>query len=508
MTDRLTDADLERLSALGIDGETAERQLDLFRNPPPATKLVRPCTVGDGIVSLGETRARELAAHYDREVGALEPLKFVPASGAASRMFKALLANRDRPAPDADDPAHDDPEWGQVRLFIDQLDRFAFAGDLDAELARRGTSVGACRDAGDTQAILGALLDDDGLAYASKPKALLAFHRRGDEIRTPLEEQLVEALAYARDAESVCRLHFTVSPEHGAGFAAAFERVGPKYRTGGLRFDIETSEQQRSTDTIAVDEDNRPFRDEDGHVLLRPGGHGALIGNLGAAGGDPVFVKNIDNVVTESLHDEVVLWKKALAGLLLEVRAESHRLLERLRDGDGDPSLLDTAAAFLADRFGIDCPAGDAAGLIGWLDRPLRVCGMVANESDPGGGPFWVRDRDGAQVRPQIVETAEVDASVDEQRRILSASTHFNPVDLVCSLRRADGTRYDVADYVDRDAVFLSSKSYAGRPLKALELPGLWNGAMAGWNTLFVEVPRATFQPVKTVVDLLEPAHQ
>jgi hypothetical protein len=488
MTDDLfTAADLRQMAALGIAPEEAARQIGLFRNPPPFTRVLRPCEVGDGIRQLFPSDQPELLAIFAEAAAQGRVGKFVPASGAATRMFQALLAYL------KDDGAE---MTGEVRTFFDNLPRFAFSDD-----------------------VLRALLLEPGLGYAEKPKGLLKFHREQGEARTAFEEHLVEAADYTRDSTGGCRLHFTVSPHHQEGFANLLEEVRPQYEERfGCRFTVTFSHQSRATDTLAVDPENRPFRQDDGTLLFRPGGHGSLIENLHALatlGWDVVLLKNIDNVVPDSRKAPGLLWKKLLAGALVALQKRVFACLERLEAGPAPLELLDEIDKFLADDLCRQVPPEDAlAGsearrrmLIHLLDRPLRVCGVVRNQGEPGGGPFWVEAPD-STVSLQIVETSQIDPESPEQQAVLKSSTHFNPVDLACALRDRHGRPYDLACFVDPSAVFISGKSHEGRPLKALERPGLWNGAMAGWNTVFIEVPDETFAPVKTVLDLLRPEHQ
>ena len=474
--DLFTAADLRQLAALGIAPEEAARQIELFRNPPPATHIVRPCRIGDGIrlLALGEhppLLAAFAAAAAQGRIG-----KFVPASGAATRMFQVLLAHLGSGGAEP---------TGEVRTFYDNLHRFPFGADRIADLA-------------------------------DKPKGLLKFHRDGDTARTAFEEHLVEAAAYTRDQNGLCRLHFTVSPQHDDGFAALLAEVRASYeRRFACRFDVTFSHQSPATDTLAVDPENQPFRQNDGTLLFRPGGHGSLIDNLQSladAGWDVVLIKNIDNVVPDSRKETGLLWKKLLAGALLTVQSRLFNSLERLEAGPASPELLAEVEHFLAadlNRPSASRPDREERqqALIRLLDRPLRVCGVVRNQGEPGGGPFWVQAPDGS-LSIQIVEASQVDASSPEQQSILKSSTHFNPVDLACALRDRHGRAYDLARFVDPSTVFISNKSHEGRSLKALERPGLWNGAMEGWNTVFIEVPDETFAPVKTVLDLLRPEHQ
>ncbi|HEX2644626.1 MAG TPA: DUF4301 family protein [Thermoanaerobaculia bacterium] len=503
--------DLRQMAELGIPPQEALRQIELFRNPPPFTRVLRPCRPGDGIRRLTAEDEPALLARYGEAVRHGRVGKLVPASGAASRMFKALLSFLGGP-PDA----QPGPE---VRAFFENLPRFAFYGELAAALAEGGHDLGACVRSGDWRVVLDCLLTETGLGYAERPKGLLLFHRYPEGPRTPFEEHLVEAAMLVRDGEGLCRLHFTVSADHEDGFRQLFAESRYYYeRRFKSLFEVGFSFQKRSTDTLAVDPDNQPFRDEDGALLFRPGGHGALIDNLatlGLEGWDVALLKNIDNIVPDDRKELGVYWKRLLGGLLITLQDRISELLRRL-ESDSDPAVIEEASRFVAEELSRPLPDGLAASeegplrrfLIEALDRPLRVCGMVKNEGEPGGGPFWVEGAEPGQVSIQIVETSQIDPDSPEQQAHLKASTHFSPVDIACFLRDRDGRPYDLHTFVDPSTVFISSKSHDGRPLKALERPGLWNGAMAGWNTVFVEVPVETFAPVKTVMDLLRPEHQ
>lgn len=442
----------------------------------------------------------------------MQVAKFVPASGAASRMFRALLAMlADASVRTRGDcerlAATGHPDAKAVLSFVTGLRDFAFFDDLAAELARRGVDVDEA-SVGDVPAVLHALLDEDGLAYASLPKGLLVFHREHGHVRTAFEEHLVEAAAYARGEGGLCRLHFTVSPEHESRFRALLDSVREHYeRRFEVRYDVGFSHQKPSTDTVAVGADGKPFRDRAGRLLFRPAGHGALIENLAEVDSDLLFVKNIDNVAVDALLPVTALWKRALAGILLEVRDQVHAHRRAVEAGGAES--VTAALEFLAGAFGAQAPGGVDPTLFAKdrLDRPLRACGMVSSDTNPGGGPFWVADAEGRESA-QIVETSQVDREDAAQRGILESARHFNPVDLVCITRDWKGRPFDLSRFVDPSAVFIAEKSQDGKPLRSLERPGLWNGAMAGWNTVFVEVPAETFNPVKTVNDLLLPAHQ
>jgi len=534
----LTDADLAQLREHGITPEEAERQLALLADPPLPPELVAPCTAGDGIVRLAEGEVDGLVARFDKARLAGRVTKLVPASGAASRMFKTLLpwvAYAGNPVAAAKEMSRravaGDPAAGDGVRFLSELPSFPFYEELRKALAAEGQDLERLRLGGEMGAVLHALLSDDRLGYSARPKALIPFHRYGDEVRTPFEEHLVEAAGYAADGGGVARLHFTVPPDARDAMEGLLESVRERYRERyGVRFEVTLSVQEPSTDTLALDleasgepgHEGDPFRLEDGSLLLRPGGHGALLGNLAdiaRRGGDLVLVKNIDNVQPDRMEGEVTLWKKLLGGWLLALRERVFEHLERLEahrlEEEPGEEALAGAERFLAEELSVRVPAAwrkldpseRAARLRNRLDRPLRVAGMVVNRGEPGGGPFWVRSEDGT-VSAQIVERAQIDEESAEQVGVFESSTHFNPVDLACAVRNRRGEPYDLERFVDEEAVFIAEKSHGGRPLLALERPGLWNGAMAGWNTVFVEVPEVTFSPVKTVFDLLRKEHR
>ena len=502
LDDLLTASDLEEIARRGIPPGEIEGQLRLFRDPPRGVTLVRPCRVGDGVRTLPPARHPELLAAWERAAKAGRFSKFVPASGAASRMFQSLssfLDSEGEPPPD-------------VVRFVDGLDGFAFRDEL---LSTAGPEPGGETPAARARRLVRAVLLPEGLGYGLRPKGLIPFHRSREGDRTPFDEHLVEAAATVSDGDGRCRAHFTVADEWRAEFETLLSRARRFMEQWlAVSFDVSFSVQSPSTDTIAVDEADRPFRLEDGTLLFRPGGHGALLPNLQATGGDLVYVKNIDNVVPESRQKLVFLWKRLIGGLLVQLDERCRSLLGRLRR-EGAGAAVDEAIVFARTELGVEEAASYLAlsraevhgRLVDLLDRPLRVAAVVRNQGEPGGGPFFSRDRDG-HVTPQIVESSQVDASDPAQKAIWASSTHFNPVDLACALRDAEGKPYDLARFVDPGTAFVAKKSRDGRALKALERPGLWNGAMARWLTVFVEVPVETFAPVKTVLDLLRPEHQ
>ncbi|MCU0583581.1 MAG: DUF4301 family protein [Syntrophales bacterium] len=503
----LSPSDIEYIRSRGTTEEKIARQIERFRRGATAVTLDRPATVGDGIVRVAEDEKPRLAALHDEAARAGRCLKFVPASGAATRMFKDWHAVLNRGGFGS---------RAEFDAFAESLPRYAFYGDLREVLSRAGRVEAKPGAVGAEREILDFILNDRGLNYACKPKALLKFHRYADAARTALEEHLVEAALYVKDAQGLCRVHVTVSAEHLEPVRELIRQVrGDHERRLGVRYDIGLSVQSESTDTIAVDLDNRPFRARDGRLLFRPGGHGALLYNLHAIQGDIVFVKNIDNVVPDRLKDTTVLYKKILGGCLVALQRELFGRLRALSDPSAGEAPVDEAARFAAERLTCLLPPGFEGRpleerreiLMNALDRPLRVCGMVKNEGEPGGGPFWVRDPDGG-CSLQIVEEVQVDRKKTGQADLWASSTHFNPVDLVCGVRDFRGRPFDLERFVAADQVFISVKSHEGRDIKALELPGLWNGSMARWHTVFVEVPVETFNPVKTVDDLLRPAHR
>lgn len=519
LADELSAADREHVARLGIAAEEIERQLGLYRRPPRSLRLLRPCRNGDGIVRLERGRRAELIARSAAAAAAGRFLAFIPASGAASRMFETLLPLLREPPVSAADlerraGAGERAAADLLRLCA-HLPEFAFHDELAAAVRARGSDPEALLADGDFSAVLGYLLGAAGLSYAERPKALIKFHHSPAGGRPALTEQLIEGAGYLADDSGTCRFHFTVAPEQAAAVAAAVgEAAATLLAERGVRAEVGLSPQDRSTDILAVDVYDRPFRTADGALLFRPGGHGALLRNLQATGGDLVFVKNIDNVVPDRRKLLTARWKRVLAGHCLALQEEVFRHLAALAAATAGEAEVAAAESFVERGLELPLPAGRAeppasrrAALVRLLDRPLRVCGMVPNHGEPGGGPFWVRDRAGGVSR-QIVEFSEVDHDSDEQRAIWAAATHFNPVDLVCALRDRHGRPYELARFSDPEAVFISTKSADGRRLKALEHPGLWNGGMAGWNTVFVEVPAETFAPVKSLFDLLRPEHR
>ncbi|MBO5107293.1 MAG: DUF4301 family protein [Bacteroidales bacterium] len=492
--------DIEQIEQRGSSVQTVEQQVERFKQGFPWMKIVAPATPERGIQVLDEAAVEAAAKYYD---GAAinGKCKFVPASGAASRMFKDLFSGLD--ALKAGKELADD---APAAKFVDQIQSFAF---YTPELFGEQT----CKCPEYRQAVLSKTLTDEGLGYGAKPKGVLKFHKYTDgEIRTAFAEHLVEAQNYMRNEDGTANLVVTISPEHQHLFEEAYAEVKAAYEAKyGVKYNITFTFQDKATDTIAVDVENKPFRTETDSLLFRPAGHGALIYNLNRIEEEVVSIKNIDNVANERLLPETATWKKVLLGKALELRDKIYGYLNAL-DAEATPALCDEIEAFLDNTLCVTLPAAAdfearVAALRAKLNRPIRVAGMVKNQGEPGGGPFIIAEKDGS-TSLQVLESVQINMSDDHARECLASATHFNPVDIVCCLHDYKGQSFDLLQYVDEDAGFISSKSYQGRELKALELPGLWNGAMSNWNTLFVEVPLATFNPVKVVLDLLRPAHQ
>ena len=475
-----TEKDLRQIEAHGLTREAVERQLENFRRGFPYLKVVRAASPGGGVLTLDAAAAEAAAKRYDDAAEGLRIVKFVPASGAATRMFKELF-----------EFVNDGKRGKGIDTLLEHIEEFAFWPELKKVLP----------EGADERAVVDAIVNE-GLEYGRKPKGLVTFHAYPDGARKAVEEHLVEGAAYA-SAGGVVRIHFTVSPEHRAGFEALLaERVPVYEKRFGVRYDISFSVQKPSTDTVAVNPDNTPFRQADGSLLFRPAGHGALIENLDEIDADVIFIKNIDNVTTDALRGDTVLYKKVLAGVLLGLQERAFEYLRAMDEGRADTAAV---AEFIERELCVKLPAGyDWALLRRVLERPIRVCGMVRNEGEPGGGPFWVANADGTESL-QIAESSQI---APEDMPLMKSATHFNPVDLVCGVRTAKGGKFELKRYVDPATGFISSKSSGGRELRAQELPGLWNGAMACWNTVFVDVPISTFSPVKVVQDLLRPQHR
>lgn len=504
----ITQQDKQQLEAKGISEAQLEQQLKNFETGFPFLQLKAAAAVGNGILQLDEAQQKQYQqAWEDYKQQGHHVTKFVPASGAASRMFKNMFefvgADYDVPTTDFE------------KKYFDRIEDFAFYPALDdACQVNEGKGVESLIEEGNYKAVADNMLSEEGLNYGQLPKGLLQFHTYDDEARTPLEEHLVEAALYA-SSKGEADVHFTVSTEHRELFEDLVTRVLPEYEQKfGIKYHVSFSEQKPSTDTVAANMDNTPFRNEDGTLLFRPGGHGALIQNLGDLDSEVVFVKNIDNVVPDRLKPETVTWKQVIAGVLVKAQQQAFDYLQLLDSGKYSHEDIEKMIAFVRHELFTDMPGlkdMEDAELVGYLrtklNRPMRVCGVVKNVGEPGGGPFLAYNPDGS-VSLQILESSQIDTNNPEYMKMFTEGTHFNPVDLVCAIRDYKGQKFNLPDFVDPATGFISYKSKGGKELKALELPGLWNGAMSNWSTIFVEVPLGTFNPVKTVNDLLRDQHQ
>lgn len=505
----LSKEDKEFLDKKHISEETLNYQLKQHRNGFPFLRLAGAAAPGKGIlVTDAESRKLYLEAWTHYLNGEHRVQKFVPASGAASRMFKNLFEFLDGES--------DVPETDFMKKFFDGIHDFAFFDALnDACIVTEMKEVDELIEDGDYKAVVAALLNEDGLNYGQLPKGLLFFHAYDDSVRTPLEEHLAEGAMYAATADGNVNIQFTVSPEH----RSLFEQLVADHKEDfekefGVRYNVTFSEQKPSTDTVAATADGEPFRNDDGTMLFRPGGHGALIENLNDLDADIIFIKNIDNVVPDSLKPVTVDYKKLIAGVLVSEQQKVFKYMQTIDSGNYTHEDLCQMVQYLSDTFcqinPSVCNLEDtelAIYLRSKLNRPMRVCGMVRNVGEPGGGPFLAYNSDGT-ISLQILESSQIDTTNSEYVEMFKSGTHFNPVDLVCAVRNYKGEHFCLPKYVDPMTGFISSKSKNGKELRALELPGLWNGAMSDWNTIFVEVPLETFNPVKTVNDLLREQHQ
>ena len=510
--------DLNQIKKKGMTLKTIENQLDHFRQGFPFIRLLRPAIQGDGIITFSEEKKTEFIRFFEELAPSLRVIKFVPASGAASRMFKHLFEFREslKAGNGIPEGYFSNTGFNSVNYFFHNIHRFAFYHDLQSSLMKKGKLLEQALAEKDFALILDHLLSEVGLNYTALPKALLAFHSYADGSRVAMEEHLVEAANYTRDRNDVSKIHFTLSPEHIGKFDEMVAALKDKYETRfHTRLDIHHSIQKPSTDTIAVDEENQLFRNPDGTLLFRPAGHGALLANLAELDADVIFIKNIDNIVPDRLKTATIESKKLIGGFLLYIRRKIFDFLKKAGSGSVTIEEIHEMAIFAVSQNLVNLPAGfeqkaeeiQCSILARELNRPIRVCGMVRNEGEPGGGPFWVDGQDG-KVSLQIIESSQVNMKDEGQTAIFSASTHFNPVDLVCCTIDYKGNPFNLQKFVDESTGFISLKSSGGRTLKALELPGLWNGSMAGWITVFVETPLITFNPVKTINDLLRDEHQ
>jgi hypothetical protein len=509
---QLTENDEKQLREKGISKEKVIDQVNTFKEGIPFVQLKNAAVIGNGILKFTEAEEKELIKLYDSKLEDLDILKFVPASGAASRMFKALFNFLEvyNPEEETLEAYFERTNDKDLKVFSEGLERLPFYKKVIERLQKHNGSTGK-----KVHRFVSELMGENALNYGFYPKGLLPFHDYKDVAATPFEEHLKEGALYA-SSNGKAKLHFTVSEQHEEMFKDEFTHAGPRVsKDTGLEYEIAYSFQKSSTDTLAVDMDNKPFRNDDGTVLFRPGGHGALIENLNDQDADIIFIKNIDNVAVMKDAKAVADSKKVLAGILLKVQQKAFDYAEQLDRGDLSDSNISKIKAFLKEHLNVRFTKNfdskstlEKTGILkDKINRPIRICGMVKNEGEPGGGPFWITNAKG-EVSLQIIESAQIDMENEQQVNIMKNSTHFNPVDLVCGVRTYKGEKFDLLKFVDDKQGFITGKTKDGKELKALELPGLWNGAMAFWNTVFIEVPLVTFNPVKSVVDLLKDSHQ
>jgi hypothetical protein len=504
----LKEKDLDQLKEKRISAEELESQIERFVNGVPDVHILKPATANDGILRFEDSDFKEFISIYENNKD-LKVLKFVPASGAATRMFKALhqfLAETELKESDIQEKLKFE-KFKLLQPLFQNLDQLAFYQEALSLAKEKAENFGSHSPKEKSLLILKYAIAEDGLDLGNLPKGLIPFHQYKDKTLTPFEEHLEEALAYAEKNAEV-NLHFTISEGLDGDFDRILDQYLNRHASTKVSYHVEYSYQKPSTDTIAVNNDNTPFRDEDGLLFFRPGGHGALIYNLSQLEADVIFIKNIDNISKkEKDKADTTTYKKALGGLLLKLKQQLDEYLSLLERVSLDTQTLDNIKIFMQQKLNIAHPAKKQDEIFKQLNRPLRICGMVRAQGDPGGGPFWIKDKDGRESL-QIVETSQMNLNDNDQKSKLDSATHFNPVDIVCSIKDHNGKTYDLLNYVNKDRAFIASKSVNGHPIKALERPGLWNGAMEYWHSIFVEVPSSTFNPVKTVVDLLKPAHQ
>lgn len=506
--------DITQIEARGSQPAIINQQIENFKKGFPLLQLIEAANVYHGILKLSESEINHYISVFDKKISeGLDVVKFVPASGAATRMFKSLYTALDEFK--SGKTVEEVKRVTEIAQFFEKLDEFAFYDDLKALAASENKTLGQIPES----RILEWLLFEQGLNYGNLPKALLKFHQYENGSRTSLEEHFVEAARYSLNNQKVAKLHFTVSVEHQKAVEKLVDQIKPQYENlFGITYEVSFSNQKPSTDTVAVSPNNELFRDRDGRLLFRPAGHGALIENLNDLDSDLIFIKNIDNVAPDRLKPITVEYKKALAGILITLQEQLfdyQKIIKTHKAVELESGLFAELANFVENVLNVSPPPNLIGSskdelfnyLSSKINRPLRVCGMVKNMGEPGGGPFFAMNSDGS-VSLQIAESSQIDFSKPDQAQIAGKATHFNPVDLVCGVKNYEGKKYNLPEFINPETGLITQKTYDGKELKAQELPGLWNGSMSDWNTLFVEVPIETFSPVKTVNDLLRKEHQ
>ena len=512
-----TKDDVAHIEKKGLSTREVEKQIDIFRRGNIVVNIREAATTKNGILSFSDEEAEELRHVYDTKRDSLDILKFVPASGAATRMFKAFynFVEEYDPKKETLDDFLDQKDNSNLAMFFNKLENLPFYEEVKQKAQELNPNFNELSHDEQSYYFVKTMLDEDGANLGELPKGLVPFHRYENYSVTAFEEHLIEAADYA-SSNGKARLHFTVAEEHRQKFEEEFTKVRKRVEAQtGLKYEVSYSYQDPKTDTVAVTMENEPFRDEEGNIFFRPGGHGALIENLNNCEADLLFIKNIDNVVTPKYRHLLADNKKMLAGKLLQLQKRAYSYLQKLEDDNISDDALEEIIPFMQKELnsglGIEFKnlgkKEKVAALKQKLNRPMRVCGIVKNEGEPGGGPFWVTHKNG-DISLQIVESSQIDHDNYQQSKIAKEATHFNPVDVVCSKRDYKGENFDLKKYVDEETSFIAEKTKDGKDLKALERPGLWNGGMADWITVFVEVPVETFNPVKTVADLLKQSHQ
>jgi len=509
-----TTAQLTQLEEKGINPDQVLRQLETFKKGISPVVLIKPALPDDGIEFFEKEKIDSYISFFQKNKSGITIQKFVPASGAASRMFKQLFEVSNDFKSLKDNQFEVVSKQPEIAAFFRSIDQYPFYEDLQSLCIAKGKSIESLKKEGQFLEILDLLLNSDGLSYGQLPKGLLKFHKYSNETRTAFEEHFNEASLFLKDSNNKISLHFTVSPEHQKLFSTLSESLKAKYlKNKGVKFEISFSVQKPSTDTIAANTNNDPFLTENNKLLFRPGGHGALLENMQELNEDLIFVGNIDNVAPDRTQEMRVRYKQLLAGVLLERVQKIHSFLNEIENkysADIKAEIVDFIKKYISENTGNELVKlnGDEfkTKVISVLNRPIRICGMVKNVGEPGGGPFWVKDKKGV-ISKQIIESSQIDLKNPAQNEIFKNSSHFNPVDLVCFMKDYKNQKFNLEDFRDSEMAFISEKSQGSSTLKALELPGLWNGSMAGWISFFVDVPIETFSPVKTIFDLIREEH-
>lgn len=505
---------------LDIPTNSIIEQIEIFKKGIPSLKLFKPCIIGDGVKVFSDSQIDDYIRKFQSALDDGRVMKFVPASGAASRMFQKQLAvavkekNSDFNEISEKAVAGDEDCKAALEFFYN-IKHFAFYEELRATIISKGENPDELIKNKNILDLIKYTSDNDGLNYANLPKGSILFHSYPEGPRTAFEEHLIEAMNYSSGNDKIVKVHFTISPEHEIQVKKLFTKIFSMYEKQGWKFDVSFSFQSPEANTVSVTMDNKIFRDDDGKILFRPGGHGALLMNLNRLESDIILIKNIDNIAPDHLKEETYRFKKILGGYLVYLRHKIFELLLKLDKNNISESVNDEAVDLIISEFGLDLSTKLKAKsseekktyLSDFLNRPIRVCGMVKREGHPGGSPFWVEDESG-EISKQIVETPQVNLSDKKQAEIFDQATHFNPVDIACSIKDYKGNNFDLQKFVNPNTGLIAKKSKQGRELKALELPGLWNGGMYHWLTVFVEVPKITFNPVKEINDLLKPEHR